>query len=63
MLTGKTLGNGTAAEAFEAAAETVRLSVDAAEDVHVSSGYRRHLAGVMAKSALETAFARAGGGE
>ncbi len=63
MLTGKALCNGAAAETFEAAAETVRASVDAAEDVHVSSGYRRHLAGVMAKRALETALARAGGVE
>ncbi len=63
LLTGKALGNGAAREAFEAAAEAVRTSVEAAEDVHVSSGYRRHLAGVMAKRALETAFVRAGGGK
>ena len=63
MLTGKPLGNGAAQAAFEAACETVKSSVAAAADVHVSSGYRRHLAGVMAKRALATAFARAGGGE
>lgn len=62
MLTGKALGNGAAAEAFEAAAEIVKTSVDAAPDVHVSSGYRRHLAGVLARRALQKAFARAEGG-
>lgn len=61
MLTGKDLGNGADQSVFAAAAETVRSSVDAAEDVHVSSGYRRHLAGVMTKRALETAFTRAVG--
>ena len=60
-LTGKPLSNGAARDSFAAAAETVKSSVDAASDVHVSSGYRRHLAGVMAMRALETAFARAGG--
>ena len=62
LLTGKTLGNGAARDAFDTAAEAVKASVEAAEDVHVSSGYRRHLAGVMTKRALETALARAGGG-
>ncbi|MEM7426806.1 MAG: xanthine dehydrogenase family protein subunit M [Pseudomonadota bacterium] len=60
LLTGKTLGNGAACDVFEEAAQIVKASVDAAEDVHVSSGYRRHLAGVMAKRALETALVRAG---
>lgn len=63
MLTGKPLGNGAALDAFEAAGETIRSSVAAAADVHVSSGYRRHLAGVMAKRALETAYSRGVGGE
>ena len=63
MLTGRPLGNGAAQDAFSAAVEAVKSSVQAASDVHVSSGYRRHLAGVMAKRALETAFARAGGGD
>ena len=62
MLIGRSLGDGNASSAFEAAAEDVRNTVEAAEDVHVSSGYRRHLAGVMARRALETAFARARGG-
>lgn len=63
MLTGKALDNGAAAKAFEEAATIVRASVDAAPDVHVSAGYRRHLAGVLTKRALATALARAGGGE
>ncbi|NNF76738.1 MAG: xanthine dehydrogenase family protein subunit M [Rhizobiales bacterium] len=62
LLTGKALDKGAAGDAFEAAAEAVRTSVEATEDVHVSSGYRRHLAGVMAKRALEAALVRAGGG-
>lgn len=62
MLTGRTLDDRSAPEVFEAAAQTVRKSVDAAEDVHASSGYRAHLAGVVARRALETALARAGGG-
>jgi CO/xanthine dehydrogenase FAD-binding subunit len=36
-------------------------AVDPADDVHASSSYRRHLAGVMAVQALEKALARAGG--
>ncbi|HKN08970.1 MAG TPA: hypothetical protein VJ376_05760 [Pseudomonadota bacterium] len=36
--------------------------VDPADDVHASSAYRRHLAGVLAERALEKALARAGGG-
>ena len=63
MLTSKALAKGAVRDVFETAAETVKASVDAAEDVHVSSGYRRHLAGVMTKRALETALARATGGE
>ncbi|MCB1482228.1 MAG: xanthine dehydrogenase family protein subunit M [Rhodobiaceae bacterium] len=63
MLTGKTLANGAAREAFEAAAAAVKAAVDPAEDVHATSGYRRHLTGVMTIRALEKALARAGGGE
>ena len=62
MLTGKSLANGAAQSAFEEAAERIWATVDAAKDVHVSSGYRRHLAGVMARRALKTAHARATGG-
>ncbi len=61
MLIGKALTNGAAQDVFGEASEMVKASVDAAEDVHVSSGYRRHLAGVMAKRALESALNRAGG--
>jgi carbon-monoxide dehydrogenase medium subunit len=43
------------------AAEAVRAAVDPESDVLVSAGYRRHLAGVMARRALETAMQRAGG--
>lgn len=48
-------------EAFAAAAERVVAAVEPADDVHASSSYRRHLAGVLTVRALETALARAGG--
>ena len=44
----------------EAVACTV-AALDPAEDVHASSSYRGHLAGVMAEQALTTALSRAGG--
>jgi CO/xanthine dehydrogenase FAD-binding subunit len=46
--------------AFQEAAATCR-EIDAMEDVHASSAYRRHLAEVLTQRALETAFIRAGG--
>jgi carbon-monoxide dehydrogenase medium subunit len=61
MLTARTLGPKEAQDAFAAAAAKVAAAVDPADDVHASASYRRHLAGVMAVRALETALARAGG--
>jgi CO/xanthine dehydrogenase FAD-binding subunit len=60
LLTGRRLAT-TAADAFAEAAAKVVAAVEPADDVHASSSYRRHLAGVMATRALETALARAGG--
>ena len=60
VLTARRLGVNECDEAFAEVAEKVRATVEPAEDVHASSSYRRHLAGVMAKRALETALARAG---
>ena len=54
------LGVDECGDAFAEAAEKVRTAVEPADDVHASSSYRRHLAGVMAKRALEIARTRAG---
>lgn len=61
MLTGARLNAGDSKNAFAKAAASVVAAVDPHEDVHASSSYRRHLAGVMAEQALTTALARAGG--
>jgi carbon-monoxide dehydrogenase medium subunit len=60
MLTGQSLARTEAQEAFAEAAAMVVAAVDPADDVHASSSYRRHLAGVMAEQALQTALTRAG---
>jgi len=59
-LTARRLGADESDEAFAETAEKVRAAVEPAADVHASASYRRHLAGVMAKRALEAALARAG---
>jgi carbon-monoxide dehydrogenase medium subunit len=61
LLTAQALDAKTAPGAFAEAAAKVVAAVDPGEDVHASSSYRRHLAGVMAAQALASAFARAGG--
>lgn len=61
LLTGRTLGDTEARDAFAEAAAKVIAAVAPHADVHASSSYRRHLAGVMATRALEKAFTRAGG--
>jgi len=61
VLTGRRLGAKDYQDAFAEAAAKVVAAVDPHEDVHASSAYRRHLAGVMATRALETALSRAGG--
>jgi carbon-monoxide dehydrogenase medium subunit len=48
-------------DAFAEAAAKVVAAVEPGDDVHASASYRRHLAGVMAVRALETALARSGG--
>jgi carbon-monoxide dehydrogenase medium subunit len=60
-LTGRRLGATEAQDAFADAAAKVAAAVAPHEDVHASSSYRRHLAGVMSARALEKAFTRAGG--
>jgi carbon-monoxide dehydrogenase medium subunit len=60
-LTGRRLGAKEQQDAFAEATAKVVAAVDPTDDVHASSAYRRHLAGVMTVRALETALARTGG--
>jgi aerobic carbon-monoxide dehydrogenase medium subunit len=59
-LAGRSLSAKESRDAFAEAAAKVVAAVDPADDVHASSSYRRHLAGVMAERALTAALARAG---
>ncbi len=59
LLTARRLGADERGAAFAEVAERVRAAVEPTDDVHASSSYRRHLAGVMAKRALEAALGRA----
>jgi CO/xanthine dehydrogenase FAD-binding subunit len=61
LLQGRRLDSKTFKDAFAEAVGKVVAAVDPHDDVHASSSYRRHLAGVMAAQALERALARAGG--
>jgi carbon-monoxide dehydrogenase medium subunit len=60
-LTGRALDPKTCKDAFAEAAAKVVAAVEPGDDVHASASYRRHLAGVLAARALETALARSGG--
>jgi carbon-monoxide dehydrogenase medium subunit len=61
LLTGRKLRADDAQRAIADAAASVAAAVDPADDVHGSSSYRRHLAGVMTSRALQSALARSGG--
>ena len=61
LLTGQTLDRKNSPAAFAKAAQNVVGAVDPHSDVHGSSAYRRHLAGVLTVQALDTALTRAGG--
>jgi carbon-monoxide dehydrogenase medium subunit len=61
-LAGRRIAPNGHQQAFAAAAEHVVAAVEPADDVHASSSYRRHLAGVLTVRALETALARTKGG-
>jgi carbon-monoxide dehydrogenase medium subunit len=50
---------GTLAERLETAVEAVRASLDPPADIHASSDYRVHLAGVLTERALHQAAERA----
>jgi aerobic carbon-monoxide dehydrogenase medium subunit len=60
-LTARRIGRNGYQDAFAEAAARVVAAVDPSDDVHASSSYRRHLAGVLTVRALETALARTGG--
>ncbi len=60
-LKGRRLREEDCRDAFAEMAAMVVAAVEPADDVHASSAYRRHLAGVMAVRALETALARTKG--
>ncbi len=62
VLAGRPVSGKLAADAISEASAMVVGEVDAADDVHATAAYRRHLAGVMATRALETAFQRSAGG-
>lgn len=56
-------GETPSPEVILAAAETAaNADIDPSSDVHASAEFRRHLAKVLARQALEEAFERAGGG-
>jgi carbon-monoxide dehydrogenase medium subunit len=61
VLTARRIGRKESEDAFAEAAARVTATVDPVDDVHASSSYRRHLAGVLAVRALETALARTRG--
>lgn len=55
------IGQVPTPEAIRAAAETAASDeIDPGSDIHASAEYRRHLANVLARRALEQAFERAG---
>ena len=60
-LTARRLGRKEYGDAFAEAAAKVVAAIDPTDDVHASSSYRRHLAGIMTTRALEAALARTGG--
>jgi carbon-monoxide dehydrogenase medium subunit len=54
------VGERPSAEAIRTAAEaTAREDIDPTSDIHASSRYRRHLAGVLTRRVLESAFGKA----
>lgn len=56
------IGREPGEAAFQEAAATVPGSIDPYDDVHASAGYRRRVAEVLVRRALELSSARAGGG-
>lgn len=56
------VGQMPSPELFERAAAEVSGEIEPADDVHATAEYRRHVAGVLTRRALDTALARAGAG-
>jgi CO/xanthine dehydrogenase FAD-binding subunit len=59
---GGLIGQALTSEAIRSAAETAaNVDIDPGSDIHASSDFRRHLAGVLARRALERAYKQASG--
>ena len=56
------VGQAPSDELLRAAAAAVARDIDPPSDIHASAAYRRHLAAVLTRRALERAFERAGVG-
>lgn len=56
------VGQAPSDELLRAAAAAVARGIDPPSDIHASAAYRRHLAAVLTRRALERAFERAGVG-
>jgi CO/xanthine dehydrogenase FAD-binding subunit len=52
------IGEAPGEDLFRAAAASLGSEMDPADDIHASADYRRHLAGVLVRRALSTAYAR-----
>ncbi|HYY89615.1 MAG TPA: xanthine dehydrogenase family protein subunit M [Chloroflexota bacterium] len=53
------VGNPVSDRLFEVAADAARQAVEPEDDIHASADYRRHLAGVLVRRALDRASSRA----
>jgi carbon-monoxide dehydrogenase medium subunit len=57
------IGEPVTVETIERAAAAVSSDIEPSSDIHASAGYRREMAAVVTRRALQEAFARAGGAQ